>query len=454
MQHPTIIPKQLYENRNSSNIFDREVLSGILRILNRKLSYDQIWDEIDNKVEIITVPFFYDFGGGNPNSEKWIQDHYLFFGEDGCSEIGLKKFDGSFDSYPRGIVSMSSVNIDTQSMTNRFVLARYQKKIDGQLKSYVSYIYSIPLQYSFKLSIKCKTMTESMKIDQAYREYFYKNRTFHINYKGLVVPCRIGFPETLSRDSMQSYTMGGTDQKQYIDQSFDITVETYQPVFDPTTEREADTSINGFGLGIGIEGHNAREGERLLIPINDLSNSTLIAGTDIMLEWFYSFQFADMLNVEISYIDKNTNTEYLIDRCPNTNFYIWSIPEDLQSLIPIDIIIPNTNEVQVFTAPNIKLVPDLKTKIIKPENTKIINKGYFITNQNQVDGFINYEYKGKIIEIPIKINLLNNMININNPIEFKPFVYRNKINPIKIDLIIKDSYHYSTMLKMENISII
>ena len=36
MEHIEQIPKQLYENRNSSDIFYREIIAAILRIFNKK----------------------------------------------------------------------------------------------------------------------------------------------------------------------------------------------------------------------------------------------------------------------------------------------------------------------------------------------------------------------------------------------------------------------------------
>ena len=84
-------------------------------------------------------------------------------------------------------------------------MGKYTRRENGKLKSYVSYLYSMPLTDSFNVEIRCSTMNEAMKINQAYREFFYKNLTFHINYKGTVVPVRVGFPE-----SAYQPTAGGT----------------------------------------------------------------------------------------------------------------------------------------------------------------------------------------------------------------------------------------------------
>lgn len=84
-------------------------------------------------------------------------------------------------------------------------MGKYTKNEHGKLKTYVSYLYSMPLTFNFNAEVRCENMTVAFKIDQAYRDFFYKNKTFHFNYKGSVVPCRVGFPETA-----YSPTTGGT----------------------------------------------------------------------------------------------------------------------------------------------------------------------------------------------------------------------------------------------------
>lgn len=456
MKHTKIIEKQLFENRNSSDIFDREIIAGVLRILNRKVVYQQIWDDQKGEVEQITIPFFYNFGGNNPNSEKFIQDNYLFFGEEECNEIGLKKIDGNFDVYPRGEITLSSSSISASNITNRFVLGRFQKREDDEIRSYVSNLYSIPLDYQFNVEVRCMTMTEMFKIEQAFREYFYKNKTFHFNYKGLIVPARIGFPETDSRNSSEQYTMGSTDQKQYLTTSFTIGVESYQPVFDPTTEIPAESQIQGFGLGVGTEGKQAREGERWIKPISDLSDSILLSGTSVMIDWTYSFQYSDLLNVSISYIDQKTNDEVIVEKqIKNSNFYVWDIPEDLGTMQHIDIIVQNTEDARIIEQPEIKIAPNIKTKVVSQDNVKVLKKGLIISEKSQIDATLSYlNNKNKIEDVPIKINLKNGMVDEEKPLEFKSFVYKNALNPLKIDLKVSDSYHSETNFIMNNITIL
>ena len=156
-------PKDLFELRNTSDVFNRCVIMGMLRVMNRRLVYENIWDK--DQVQEVTVPTFFDFSGGTLNSERFIQDNYTFFTSDECTEMGLKKIDGNFDFYPQGRLQLNSVQIQSGNITNRFSMGQYQKMVDGRLKSFTSYLYSIPLEFSFTLEIRAENMTTAFKID-------------------------------------------------------------------------------------------------------------------------------------------------------------------------------------------------------------------------------------------------------------------------------------------------
>jgi hypothetical protein len=98
---------------------------GLLRILNMKLKYTQVWEDDEEHTEEITVPFFYDFSGGSVTSERFIQDNYLNFTDDECTEMGLKKFDGDFKPIPYGVITLGSTSIDAGNISNRFVMGQY-----------------------------------------------------------------------------------------------------------------------------------------------------------------------------------------------------------------------------------------------------------------------------------------------------------------------------------------
>lgn len=457
MAQTVLTPKQLFERRNTDDVFDRQVLVGLLRILNRKIFYTQIWDNTEEGVQNVCVPFFYDFGGSNINSERFIQDNYTYFSSTECTEIGLKKIDGNFDFYPQGRLSMASVGIDSGNITNRFVMGKYTKREQGKLKSYVSYLYSMPLTYSFNIEIRCENMNTAMKINQAYREFFYKNMTFHINYKGTVVPVRVGFPENAFQPTPGgTYQPGQAPGENWIKISFSIQCETYQPIFDPYNERPADSSIYNMGYGIWVNrDHSPEKIEGPLKWVTDFEDMVLVCGQDILLEWRYSYFDRDLLQVDLLFEEEN-GKQYLLDSVDNHNFYHWRVPSDfITNPSKIDIIIPNTDDVEVFTVPEIYIYPDPTTKMVDDSTVFVLNKGYFITQREQVDIIITYEDKhGNFVEIPAKLNLKNFQIDEINPIEFDCFVYNNEINYKKIKLVLRDHHNKDRKVYGEPIIIV
>ena len=457
MAQTVLTPKQLFERRNTDDVFDRQVLVGLLRILNRRIFYTQVWDNTEEGVQNVCVPFFYDFGGSNINSERFIQDNYTYFSSSECTEIGLKKIDGNFDFYPQGRLSMASVGIDSGNITNRFVMGKYTKREQGKLKSYVSYLYSMPLTYSFNIEIRCENMNTAMKINQAYREFFYKNMTFHINYKGTVVPVRVGFPENAFQPTPGgTYQPGQAPGENWIKISFSIQCETYQPIFDPYNERPADSSIYNMGYGIWVNrDHSPEKIEGPLKWVTNFEDMVLVCGQDILLEWRYSYFDRDLLQVDLLFEEEN-GKQYLLDSVDNHNFYHWRVPNDfITNPSKIDIIIPNTDDVEVFTVPEIYIYPDPTTKMVDDSTVFVLNKGYFITQREQVDIIITYEDKhGNFVEIPAKLNLKNFQIDEINPIEFDCFVYNNEINYKKIKLVLRDHHNKDRKVYGEPIIIV
>lgn len=434
-------PKKLFEKRNTSDIFVREVIAGVLSVLNGKLYYEQIWDEKEGKVENVTVPFFYDFGGGNPNSEKFIQDNYTFFADKDCLPSGYKKMDGNFDFYPRGIITLGQTQVQSGGITNRFVLGRYNRKVDGKIKAFVSFLYSIPLSISFKVEIRTDTMISAMKIEQAYREYFYRNKTFYINYKGTKCACRIGFPDSMSKEGANSYKMGSGDGKNFFTLSLDLSVEAYQPVWDKGSELPAEGYVKHVVSSVILDGKTKSEGNDTLVFIDKdmMENTPVPAGTELRLSWNHTNEFIDIPTVQLLYEDKETGKRNEIGVISHREFYDWLIPEELMSQTRIDAIIPNTDSVYVYTPPRIIVLPDPETNTVTPDNVYIVSKGLFLTQDKQVEGTLSYMDKsGELVEYPMRLNLLNNMIDLDNPIEFKDFKYTGDISYKAIDIIIKD----------------
>ena len=62
--------RNLYEKRNKDDIFIRDVIGGLLKLLNNRLVYTQVWEDSSEGMEDITVPFYYDLG--NSSGERFL----------------------------------------------------------------------------------------------------------------------------------------------------------------------------------------------------------------------------------------------------------------------------------------------------------------------------------------------------------------------------------------------
>ena len=446
MARTKIIDKQLYERRNTSDIFSRNIIMGVLRILNQKLTYENIWNDSDEGIQKVTVPFFFDFSGGGTSSERFIQDNYIHWTSEECSELGIKKYDGDFKLIPYGILTLDSTTIDSGNITNRFVMGQYQKKIGKELKSYVSMLYSIPLTIGFTVNIVCDTMNTMWKIEQAYREYFYKNKTFHINYKGTPVPCRIGFPESITENKTATYQFGSVAGEQsQIRLSFSLQCETYQPVFDPYTEMDAENNIKKFEGGLVIQAKNS-DGKNVeassigTIIANKIDNDFIIIGQPVKLTWDFNYEKSDLMYAEILLQYEGSDDMVVIDTINNHNAYYLELDENSMPDVhnEIDVIIPNNDDCNIVSQPEIKIYPD-KDGIVTQNNVIVIDKGFILTSRPSIDAVASYyNRKNKLVEKHITINILNNAINENNPVNFNQFVYNKDIEYKNVKFFIRD----------------
>ena len=129
----------LQERYNNENILVRGVIAGLLNVLNNKITYEQVWSNED--VEEIKVPWFYNMSG----DERFMIDFYTHYAH--C--LPPKPADGNFDMIPRGILTYTGSPIDPARITSRYVQGSYLKEVNGQLQTYRSFLYSIPLNCNF-----------------------------------------------------------------------------------------------------------------------------------------------------------------------------------------------------------------------------------------------------------------------------------------------------------------
>ena len=237
------------EKWNTDDVLLRSVIIGTLNLLNRQVVYQQAVSE--DEVRDQTVPFFYTMA----QDERFMQDFYMLYGQ----ECDVPKYaEGNYDPVPRGIINISSMSINSAALTNKFVRGTFNKEVEGTVKAYSAFMNSIPLKVNFDVEIYCATLLESFKIIQSLIDTFYKVATFAVDFKGLRVPCQLGFSEDYSIERPLSFSF--SDNKQMI-MRFNLEMETYQPVFDTASERfRGNVMSNGIGNTLlstsGVSGYS------------------------------------------------------------------------------------------------------------------------------------------------------------------------------------------------------
>jgi len=370
----------LYSRYNNEDILVRAVIAGLLDVLNNHIEYKQVWGNDD--VETIKVPWFFNESG----DERFMQDFYTHYAE--C--LPPRPVDGNFDMIPRGIINYTGSTINAQRITSRYVQGRYVKEVDGKLESYVSFLYSIPLQIRIDCEIRVDRQITALKIEQELRETFYKTVTYYVYYKGMRVGCTVGFPEDIAIEKNIQYSFENDNP---IKLTFSLEIESYQPVFDKTTEMKATTKIRGFSYDIHPIG---TKNNQIDFSITTPKEGAVIPkGIPLWIEWSYTRENYVAPKVDLYWVYTNTNERQEIARMqPNHEYFIWNIPEDFTQYAPPTMIWENTPAVSVFREPVVKIIPDLNTKQIDASSFIVFSSGYFSTGSNN-DSSINIQLEMK-----------------------------------------------------------
>jgi len=424
----------LFHSYNNEDVLIRAVIAGILDVLNNKIQYRQIWGDEDK--ETISVPWYYNQSG----DERFMQDFYTHYGH--C--LPPKPVDGNFDFIPRGVLTYTGSVIDEQRITSRFVQGRYVKDIDGVLEQYVSYLYSIPLSIRFDAELWIDNQLTAFKIEQEIREVLFKNITYYVYYKGMRIGCTAGFPADVTIDKNIAYSFE-SDNK--IKLNFSIEVESYQPVFDPTTEMLASNKMTGIGVRLYSV---PEKSDGVITATSPGDNLTIPKGIPLWLDWIYNKEGAIISNINLYWLYHQQNERNLIERgIPNHEWHIWNIPETFTNFKePVIIWEEDPSVISVLRNPVIKIIPNTTTNAIAESSFTAYETGYFITSQEDAsinlllemkddDGNISYSPDGKIWA-----NVKFNQIDAANPVSIASdvsIIFPGTVDYKEIDIHIANS---------------
>jgi hypothetical protein len=222
------------EKFNMDDVYLRNLVIGLLRSLNDKLTYFQVNDQ-QEKLEVY-VPFFFSLTG----DEAFLEDSFIEY--QNCI-TDQPHAEGNFDVLPRGIVSYQSSGIDAQALTNKYVRMSYAiEDSKGEMKTFSAHTTSIPLNISFNIAMKIDTLLDSFKMYQSVIRTFYKTYSYSFEFEGMRIPVTVGFPEDYEATKQYEFSYGS---QEYITFNFSISLETYFPDKDITTERFRGNLMQG-----------------------------------------------------------------------------------------------------------------------------------------------------------------------------------------------------------------
>jgi hypothetical protein len=227
-------------NENVQDIFLRNAALTMLDLLNRQVIIDMVRG---GKIEKHEIPFFYNFGG----DEGFMKDFFVDLPTD-CKYPNFAE--GNYEQLPRGIVTLSSFQIKTSDITNKFVRGSFNQETRDEndqkiLKAYSSRLFSMPMTLSFNVKIESDNINKTFKIMEKIFDFYYKNQVKYFQFRGIRIPAQISFPETAT--FTKNYNFVYTDAN-IVSISLDLNMETYFPSFDDHSKMYKGNTIKNINV--------------------------------------------------------------------------------------------------------------------------------------------------------------------------------------------------------------
>ena len=227
-------------NENVQDIFLRNATLSMLDLLNRQVIIDLFRS---GKVEKHEIPFFYNFGG----DEGFMKDFFIDLPTD-CKYPNHAE--GNYEQLPRGILTLSSFQIKTSDITNKFVRGSFNQETrdendQKQLKAYSARLFSLPMVLTFNVKIESDNINKTFKIMEKIFDFYYKNQVRYFQFRGVRIPAQITFPDSAQFTKSYSFTYSDANT---VSISLDLNMETYFPSFDDHSKMYKGNTIKNINL--------------------------------------------------------------------------------------------------------------------------------------------------------------------------------------------------------------
>ena len=224
---------------NTDDIFLRNLTIALLDLLNGEMV--MTISRGDHREEF-SVPFLYNYG----TDEGFLKDFYIGL-PDNCR---IPVAEGTYDIIPRGIVTLSSFQVKSSDITNKFIRGSFTETEKGNndqnvLTGYSAQLFSFPMLVKFDIKIICDNLNKAFKIAENMLHINYANRVVYFQYNGVRIPAQFQFPATETVEKQYKFTM--TDNNK-INVNLSVDVETYLPSFEHTSKRKSSNVMERIGV--------------------------------------------------------------------------------------------------------------------------------------------------------------------------------------------------------------
>jgi len=236
---------------NKDDSVVRHLIIGLLADLNEKMSfYRQVSN--DQRIEV-DVPFYYSISG----DENFLRDNFLFSTAQGVTCVPAAEMaDGNYDQVPRGVINITSLNVDPSKLVNKRNEGFYAKLDEnGTMQSYMAEFDMIPIIIGIDVTIVLSSQLDIFKITEAiikkmYRSNYYNVEVGHLEEGLYRISSEYAVPDDYSMERPVEFGFG---EKEDFRVTFALEINSFIPSFDFNTERHAGNRMYQIG-SIGNSG--------------------------------------------------------------------------------------------------------------------------------------------------------------------------------------------------------
>ena len=234
---------------NKDDSVVRHLIIGLLSDLNDKLSF---YRQVSNEERaVVDVPFFYSITG----DENFLRDNFLFSTINGIGcDPDLDKADGNYDKVPRGLVNLTSLNVDASKLVNKRNMGHYAKlDPNGEMQGFVSEFEMIPIVLGLDVEILVSSQLDLFKLTESIIKKMYKSNYYNVEVghleEGLYrLAAYYAVPDDYTMERPIEF---GFDDKGNHKVTFSLEVNSFLPAFDYSTERHVGNRMFTIGGNTG-----------------------------------------------------------------------------------------------------------------------------------------------------------------------------------------------------------